>query len=355
MSHLKERKEKNCLNCNAQVMGKFCHICGQENIEPKETVFHLINHFFQDVTHFDGKFFSTLGLLITKPGFLSAEYIRGRRASYLNPIRMYIFTSAIFFFIFFTFFKLKNDNLINQDSMIVNGKSMADVDKMDSVSFAAYTSNINKEDEKKETPMSRQEFKKYYDSITSNSGINFTGTHYKSKAQYDSALRFGKKQDAWVQKKLVYKEIELNEKFKNHPEEIIGSIGEALLHKLPQMLFVSLPLLALLLRLLYIRRKEFYYVSHGIFSIHLYIFIFIDLLFSFGLDKLNVTLHSGVLSFLKGLLTIAIFFYTYKAMRNFYQQGRAKTITKFLILNLLFLFIMLLLFSVFLFFSFFTI
>lgn len=336
-------------------MGKFCHICGQENIEPKETVFHLINHFFRDVTHFDGKFFSTLGLLITKPGFLSAEYVRGRRASYLNPIRMYIFTSAIFFFLFFTFFKLKSDNFVRQDSMKVNGKNLADVEKMDSVSFNAYTSNINKENEKKDKPMSRQEFKKYYDSIILNSGINFTATHYKSKAQYDSVLRSGKMQDAWWQKKLVYKEIELNEKFKNNPGEILGTIGEALLHRLPQLLFVSLPLLALLLRLLYFRRKEFYYVSHGIFSIHLYIFIFIALLFSFGLDKLNVTLHSGVVSFLKGLITIAIFFYTFKAMRNFYQQGRAKTITKFFILNWLFLFIMLLLFSVFLFFSFFTI
>ena len=80
MSRLKERKEKNCLNCNAEVQGRFCHVCGQENIETKETVWHLISHFFQDITHFDGKFFSSLKYLVTKPGFLSTEYMIGRRA-----------------------------------------------------------------------------------------------------------------------------------------------------------------------------------------------------------------------------------------------------------------------------------
>lgn len=102
MSHLEERSEKICLNCNAQLAGPFRHICGQHNIEPKETVLHLKTHFINDITHFDGKFFSTLGLLIKRPGFLPAQYMMGKRAAYFNPVRMYIFTSAIFFLIFFS-------------------------------------------------------------------------------------------------------------------------------------------------------------------------------------------------------------------------------------------------------------
>jgi hypothetical protein len=70
-----------------RVHGKYCHICGQENIEPEETVWHLVTHFFNDITHFDGKFFSSLQLLIFKPGFSTAEYKMGRRSSYLNPVR----------------------------------------------------------------------------------------------------------------------------------------------------------------------------------------------------------------------------------------------------------------------------
>jgi len=102
VSHLKERKEKICLNCNADLYGRYCHVCGQENLEPKETVWHLIEHFFNDITHFDGKFFETVRYLLRKPGFLSAQYMAGRRASFLNPIRMYVFTSAIFFIVLFS-------------------------------------------------------------------------------------------------------------------------------------------------------------------------------------------------------------------------------------------------------------
>ncbi len=60
--------------------GRYCHQCGQKNLEPKETVGHLVLHFFNDVTHFDGKFFSTVKYLLRKPSFLSAEYTVGRRA-----------------------------------------------------------------------------------------------------------------------------------------------------------------------------------------------------------------------------------------------------------------------------------
>jgi hypothetical protein len=103
MSHHQERSEKNCLNCGSQVYGRYCHVCGQENKEPKESFWHLVSHFFNDITHFDGKFFNSVKYVLFRPGFLPAEHMRGRRASYLDPVRMYIFTSAIFFLLFFSF------------------------------------------------------------------------------------------------------------------------------------------------------------------------------------------------------------------------------------------------------------
>ena len=114
-----------CLNCKTEIQGRFCHNCGQENLEPKESVGHLISHFFQDITHFDGKFFSTVKYLLIRPGFLSTEYMLGRRASYVNPVRMYIFTSAFFFLIFFTFFKMDNKDIITIEK---NGKTLAQIE-----------------------------------------------------------------------------------------------------------------------------------------------------------------------------------------------------------------------------------
>jgi hypothetical protein len=348
MSHLKERKEKNCLNCNAEIQGRFCHVCGQENIEPKETVWHLVTHFFQDITHFDGKFFSSLKYLLTKPGFLSTEYMIGRRASYINPIRMYVFTSAIFFLIFFSFFKVENKSIVKID---MNGKTYEQIEAMDSVAFDAFTKNVNKEDGKAALPMSRVEFKKYFDSSADQGDVQFTPGHYKSKAEYDSLLRSGKKKHNWFERQLIYKNIEINEKFKGRRGEIFKTFSEILLHSLPQMFFILLPLFAAILKLLYFRRKNYYYVNHGIFSIHFYIFSFIAMMILFGLSKLNSSLHWGFITFMESILGFGILFYLYKAMRNFYQQRRAKTILKFLLLYFSLLFTVMLLFVVFVFFS----
>jgi hypothetical protein len=359
VSHLKERKDKNCLNCNAQLEGRFCHICGQENIEPKESVWHLVNHFFQDITHFDGKFFSTLWLLITRPGFLPAEYARGRRASYLNPIRMYIFTSALFFLFFFTFFKRGNHKIIENST--INGKTLKEVDAMDPVTFTNYTSNINKADGKPAMPMTHDEFNKYYDSAMNNAldnstkGIKFSSTTYKSKREYDSLLQSGAVDDNWLERRLNYRGIEMDEKYKGNKQEEFKDLIEIFLHKMPQILFVSLPLLALLLKLLYTRRKEYYYVSHGIFSLHFYIFIFIVMFLSLLIGRINENAGWTLLTVVRFILVSSIFFYFYRAMQNFYRQGWGKTLLKFIILTIVFLTVVVFLFLLFLLLSFFSV
>jgi len=348
MSRLRERTDKNCLNCIVEVQGRFCHNCGQENIETKETVWHLVSHFFKDITHFDGKFFSTLKYLIARPGFLSKEYMIGRRAAYVNPVRMYVFTSAFFFLIFFSVFKINPESVVISD---MNGKTYAQIEAMDSLSFDAFTKNVNKEDNNAAIPMSRAEFKKYFDSSVEKGSFQFTSGHYKSKAEYDSVLRSGAKKDGWFQRKLTYKNIEINEKFKGRRQEIFSTYTNILLHSLPQMFFILLPLFAGILKLLYIRKKQYYYVNHGIFSIHVYIFSFIAMLVLFSLSRLNDSLHWGLITFIKGALSLGVFFYLYKAMHNFYQQGWGKTILKFFILLLLLLITVALLFTIFVFFS----
>ena len=102
MSHRPERKEKNCLNCGTTVIGRYCHVCGQENHPTSQSVWGFITHFVSDIFHFDGKFFSTLRQLLFRPGKIPREYVEGKRTRYLDPVKMYLFTSAFFFLIFFT-------------------------------------------------------------------------------------------------------------------------------------------------------------------------------------------------------------------------------------------------------------
>ena len=196
--------------------------------------------------------------------------------------------------------------------------------------------------------MTRAQFANYVDSVKGSVGIRFSSGRYKSKEEYDSLLKHGIKKDNWIQRQLIYKEIAINKKYGNDQKRIVNALKETFLHSLPQMLFVSLPLVALLLKLLYVRRrKEFYYISHLIFTAYLYIFMFLLLLVIFGLDRLNSSLHWGFLTFLSTVFIISIFVYEYLALKNFYRQGWGKTFLKFILINILFAILILVLFIIF--------
>lgn len=344
VSHLKERVEKICLNCKAELSGRFCHNCGQENIEPKESAWHLVTHFFNDITHFDGKFFSSTGLLIRKPGFLPRQYMLGRRASYLNPIRMYIFSSAVFFLFFFTVFHLAEKGI--DRSTTIEGKSIEEIRSLLPDSLKAFTTRINQG-----KPVAKDALEPFLDSLKNVGGFHFTSRKYGSKREYDSLLANGVKKHNWLERKLIYKELEINEKYHNRGGDALKSLSSIFLHSLPQMLFISLPFFALMLKLLYRRQKEYYYVSHGIFSIHFYIFIFIVFLSILTVGKIREMTHWEWIRYLEWLLRFSIFFYLYKAMRNFYLQSRAKTIIKFMLLTFSSVLLLFVLFAVFIIFS----
>jgi hypothetical protein len=355
VSHVPQRKEKDCLNCGAIVVGRFCHVCGQENVEPKETFWHMATHFFYDITHFDSKFFESVKDLIIRPGFLSKEYMLGRRASYLHPVRMYVFTSAMFFLLFFSFYK-PNSAISDDLDKPLNKKQRADY--------------IVKWEDKLKKDTGNKSFKKALVLLLDTSkpvaikdilkaegkGLQigfFTGKNYKSLKEYDSAQKklSASERDGWFKKRLTKKKIEINQRYGENPQEAAKALSESILHRLPYMLFVSLPLFALILKLVYIRRKQFYYADHGVFTIHLYIFTFLLLSVVFGLSTLQDATGWGFITFLMVILYIILFFYLYKAMRNFYGQRRAKIFIKFLIVALFSFLMMLILFVAFMFFS----
>jgi hypothetical protein len=335
LSHIPQRKEKDCLNCGTTVQGKYCHVCGQENVEPKETFWHMVTHFFKDITHFDGSFFTTLKDLLFKPGFLSKEYMKGRRASYLHPVRMYVFTSAIFFLIFFSFFSSVDFNS-TQDDPLTKEKRKALIEDIEK--------KYKKEPGKTELLQQLELLRDTTKSITKNDItklstrdiLTVTGMNYRSIAEYDSmekALPVAER-DGWLKRRIAKKIIGINNKYRGNRQEALNKLFESMLHNFPYMLFVSLPLFALILRLVYIRRKwrkQFYIADHGVFTIHLYVFSFILLLLVFALSALEEATHWKYTGWLVFILMMLLFFYLYKAMRNFYGQRRLKTFSKLLL------------------------
>jgi hypothetical protein len=370
VSHLPERKEKICLNCGAALHGRFCHYCGQENIEPKDSFWHLVTHFVYDIIHFDGKFFSTLKYLLFRPGFLSHEYLRGRRADYLHPIRMYVFTSAFFFLIFFSFYqkeeaidiKEKKDTPqeVMQDLMDEKERLEKQIARRnDSFSIGIYRKKL-KEIQADIVMIKRDST--LIDSVKSLSKGGFTlvsfdkETDYKklkTVKQYDSiqaSLPKGQR-DGFLRRAVKRQDIHLNEKYKNDGSAILKAVTNKFIHFFPQMLFLSLPLFGLLLLMLYAKHKQFYYVNHIIYSIHLYCALFIIILIGLWLNSLLTMITHSDHDWIGTTFTLAGFFYLYKSMRNFYGQRRAVTILKYIFLLLLSLFVMVILFALFFLFS----
>lgn len=188
---------------------------------------------------------------------------------------------------------------------------------------------------------------------------NFNFTHpdqkYTSIQQYDSVQRSlpAGQRDNWLERKAKYREIDVHKRYNGDQGAMLKDLMLKFTHTFPYLLFVSLPLYALYLKLLYIRRRQFLYVTHGIFLIYLYIFTFIDLLVYFGIMKIRESLHWNWLGWLEAAVLLYGVWYAYKAMRKFYGQGTGKTLLKFFILNtlafwsLVFLFTAFFLFAVF--------
>ncbi len=371
MSHLPERKEKICLNCGAALHGRFCHYCGQENIEPKDSFWHLVTHFVYDIIHFDGKFFSTLKYLLFRPGFLSHEYLRGRRADYLHPIRMYVFTSAFFFLIFFSFYQ-KEEAIEIKEKRDTASEVMEDLHKEESKlekkiakDTASFSTNMLKEKLRrvKADIAMMQKDSSLVDSVRSlSNGGGFTLVsldndrsykELKTVKEYDSiqASLPEHKRDGFLRKAIKRQDIHLNEKYKGDGSAILKAVSNRFIHLFPQMLFISLPLFGLLLLMLYAKHKQFYYVNHVIYSIHLYCALFIIILVGLWLNSILTAITHSEHDWIGGSFTLAGFFYLYKSMRNFYGQRRAITILKYIFLLLLSLFVMVLLFAIFFLFS----
>jgi hypothetical protein len=350
VSHLKERKEKNCLNCNAEVLDRYCHICGQENVEIEENFWSLATHLIYDIIHFDSKFFDTLKFLLLKPGFLSKEYLRGRRASYLHPIRMYVFTSAIFFIIFFTSirnhddFETQNNHIVtgstNEGRIEINKQIHVLQDSLQRVKDATEQKKIENEIQELKSVLSYIPASEVEDSVEHNNEksdnvLPFNTKVPKSRKEYDSLQQKlpESERDNWLKRLLTYREIYINEKYKGDKERFKEDFIEKFKHSIPQMMFVSLPLIALVLQLLYIRRgKHFFYVDHLILFIHVYIAIFISLLVYYGFSTLYDHTHFRLFSWISILISIYIFLYCLFAMYNFYKQGIFKTFVKYFIL-----------------------
>ena len=334
-----------CLNCGhpLELSDKYCPNCSQANSTKKLTLVDFFEEFLANYLSYDSKLWRTLAALLLRPGKITNEYISGKRLSYTNPFRFLLSLAIIYFLIisfnseFESFNKFGSGNnspIFNLDTELNKLEFDSEQEKqitlaqLDSLKIKKFITNgINKRDS---TLLSNPEL--YFQKIDSG-GI---AERFSEKIQFFSTVIKHDTINYFDQGVTKYnlpkaKENEMAFNLANSLSDIErrpGSFLNSLISKLPFTTFFFLPFFSFFIWMVYIRKK-YTYTDHLIFSFHNQSLLFILLIVSNLINALfNISSES---------LFILIFaIYLYKAMRNFYQQGRVKTVIKYFLLNTIF-------------------
>lgn len=89
-----------CASCGAKLKGDYCRKCGEKKIIPERdfSMRKFMNLTMWHFAHFDSKLMRSVALLFAKPGFLTAEWIAGRRVGYMKPLQLFVVASVLFYF-----------------------------------------------------------------------------------------------------------------------------------------------------------------------------------------------------------------------------------------------------------------
>lgn len=89
-----------CQSCGTALQGRYCHVCGEKRLgEHDLSLGAFLHDAFHFHTHLDNKLVKTLKPLLTRPGQLTADWIRGRRTPFAKPIQLFVVLNLIFFLV----------------------------------------------------------------------------------------------------------------------------------------------------------------------------------------------------------------------------------------------------------------
>jgi hypothetical protein len=310
-----------CANCGTVLAGPYCSSCGQHAHESARTVGALLHDAWHVLTHVDGRFWRTMAWLLLRPGYLTREYFAERRARYLPPVRVYLVLSVLFFaFVSCSANQkldrgvaaLKDDPATAAEFAQVKREIAARADAAaakDPASAERLRAAERRVDAALAAPPAAASAAQAHNAVP---GISF------------DVKECDKAQVAWQW---------LSEPVQRACRRAAEDGGKSVLHafgaNIPKMMFVFLPLMALVMVLLYWWPRR-YYVEHLVFFLHTHAAIFLLMILNYlqqGLFESLPALHwiGGWLTF-AGVLYAP--WYVYRAMRNYYGQGRWLTLAK---------------------------
>lgn len=296
-----------CSNCATELHGEYCSHCGQR-VEPHiHSLWGFMSEAAESITHADSRVWRTLVPLVIRPGFLTREFLDGRRARYLPPFRLYLVLSVIFFLV-----------------VSFEGKEAMVVDPATNPAVATERERVLAEirpDVAKEVAAAQADAAK--EAAAAKVAQATRGAAERMQTGSCENLTYEGPAAKWVQPRLK----PLCEKIR---EDEGHSLAESFKHNLPRAMFVFLPLLAGVMKLLYWRPKR-WYVEHLLLFVHNHAFAFL----AFSLVALSSLLFGDTI---ESVLIFGLFFYVpwyvYRSMRTMYGQPAFMTLAKMSVLSI---------------------
>jgi Protein of unknown function (DUF3667) len=272
-----------CDNCGASVPGRYCGNCGQRLEPPVHSLGHFLTVAMEDVTHADSRLWRTLAALLFKPGYLTHEFLAGRRARYLPPVRLYLVLSVVFFLC--ASLTHSSPGVVRLGTDEHGRPQAARVVPLDAESLATQPARPG---ETAQQRAARECGMIAYDGPWAGSLV---------PAMQRACLKIR--------------------------ADNARSLVAQFRHNLPRTMFVFLPLLAGLMMLFYWRPRR-YYVEHLLLLLHNHALVFVVVPLAWGVSALV----PAVAGWVELALFIYLAWYMYRSMRTVYGQGARLTLAK---------------------------
>lgn len=313
-----------CSNCGTQMYGTYCAKCGQATRHFIKFFPSVIKEMLEDTFDIDGRFFRTIWALLAKPGRLTTAFLTGRRVHYSPPFRLYLFTSLAAFLVFslaVSSFKAEVNN--------------GDADPLDGVFVTSQKAGENSRDNQQEdanTDPGNVDAADQDDSTENEEFIVFELNgepwHYQDNPIAIDWL------PSMVNQALNSNLYSIEQNSPRIIEDPTLLIRETL-RIMPTVLFILLPIYALILKLLYVFKRR-YYMEHLIYSVHMHTATLFVLMLAITLDLCAENVAEKwrlVFEIPETLLLIWYFLYMFLAQKHVYQQGWFMTGLKSFALN----------------------
>ena len=280
------------------------------------------------ITHVDGRFWSTLRLLLLRPGQLTLEYFVEHRARYVPPVRLYLVLSIAFFGLASLSSSLRPGAAASGHAAQQPAAERAEIEREvraavhDAQAQAGAATTLADSERKLKAATEAAAAQ----TGEAERGDGFNEFNFDIKSCDQTRINLG-----WLDQPL-------RDACRRAATDHGKSLQRAFVQNVPKAMFVFLPLIAFVMRLLYWSPRR-YYVEHLVFVLHNHaaLFLAMILLLLAGLvERLLPALGPVV-----GVLDVGWFcyavWYVYRSTRRYYGQGRILTLAKLSLVSVAFL------------------